>query len=239
MNAANDHSQTVRRSGRRSAADIDENLVPIVEAILQSHHAVRLDEMTDILQDSDSLINKNWKQGDEDAIEAQWQASRRKKSSDHVGTRDKNGDPLRDLWRVCVRFFKQMPPLLFSPFNRLQFVPNTEKASAVLSCRLFSKEACSALADLIAARPTLTGSPFPTSTAPTQDGQGSALSQAGAQDRLINELKASIENLSDRLSETDRKVERHETLIRRLQEENRVLKQQVAQNRDRPLSNLQ
>ncbi|SCV54018.1 uncharacterized protein FFB14_13426 [Fusarium fujikuroi] len=119
MNSANDQAQTVKRSGRRSAADIDENLIPIAEAILRSHHSVPLHEMTDILRDGDSLINEDWKQDDEDAIEARWQASRRKKSSDHVGTRDKNDGPLRDLWRVCVRFFKQMPPVLLSPFNRL------------------------------------------------------------------------------------------------------------------------
>ncbi|WKT48468.1 hypothetical protein QSH57_013398 [Fusarium oxysporum f. sp. vasinfectum] len=56
----------------------------------------------------------------------------------------------------------------------------------------------------------------------------------GAQDRFIEELKSSVEsqkteiqNLSKRLTETDRKVEGHESRIRSLQEENRVLKQQL------------
>ncbi|KAF5603653.1 hypothetical protein FPCIR_1250 [Fusarium pseudocircinatum] len=132
-----------------TAADIDQTLVPIVEAILQRHRAVTLDMMTDILQDGNSLMNEDWKQGDEDGVEARWQRSERKKSSDRVGTRGKNDDPLRNLWRVCVRFFKQTPPLLFSPFNRLQFVPRTEKDTAVFTCHLFSKEACNAIADLI------------------------------------------------------------------------------------------
>ncbi|KAF4414967.1 hypothetical protein FACUT_13801 [Fusarium acutatum] len=149
MNTANDHLQTAKRSGRLSAADIDDSLVPIVEAILQRHRPVTLEMMTDILQDGDSLMNEDWEQGDEDGVEARWQRSERKKSSDHVGTRGKNDDPLRDFWRVCVRFFRQTPPVLFSPFNRLQFGPMIEKDSAALSCHLFSKEACNAIADLI------------------------------------------------------------------------------------------
>ncbi|EXM26243.1 hypothetical protein V3481_013961 [Fusarium oxysporum f. sp. vasinfectum] len=122
MNTTNNDPQAARRPGRPLAAEIDESLVPIIETVLQRYRAITLDAMTDILQDGDSLINDDWDQADEDEIEAKWQRSERKKSSDHVGTRKKNDDPLRDLWRVCVRFFKQTPPVLFSPYNRLQFV---------------------------------------------------------------------------------------------------------------------
>ncbi|RKK77894.1 hypothetical protein BFJ69_g5891 [Fusarium oxysporum] len=149
MNTTNNDPQAARRPGRPLAAEIDESLVPIIETVLQRHRAVTLDAMTDILQDGDSLINDDWDQADEDEIEAKWQRSERKKSSDHVGTRKKNDDPLRDLWRVCVRFFKQTPPVLLSPYNRLQFVPKIEKDSAALSCHLFTKGACNAIADLI------------------------------------------------------------------------------------------
>ncbi|EXL74912.1 hypothetical protein FOPG_10025 [Fusarium oxysporum f. sp. conglutinans race 2 54008] len=149
MNTTNNDPQAARRPGRPLAAEIDESLVPIIETVLQRHRAVTLDAMTDILQDGDSLINDDWDQVDEDEIEAKWQRSERKKSSNHVGTRKKNDDPLRDLWRVCVRFFKQTPPVLLSPYNRLQFVPKIEKDSAALSCHLFTKGACNAIADLI------------------------------------------------------------------------------------------
>ncbi|KAJ4076617.1 hypothetical protein NW761_012697 [Fusarium oxysporum] len=149
MNTTNNDPQAARRPGRPLAAEIDESLVPIIETVLQRHRAVTLDAMTDILQDGDSLINDDWDQVDEDEIEAKWQRSERKKSSNHVGTRKKNDDPLRDLWRVCVRFFKQTPPVLLSPYNRLQFVPKIEKDSAALSCLLFTKGACNAIADLI------------------------------------------------------------------------------------------
>ncbi|KAF5692187.1 hypothetical protein FCIRC_102 [Fusarium circinatum] len=134
---------------RIKADDIDESLVPIVEAILESHPAVMLAEMTAIFQDGDSLINESWSQADEDKIEAEWQASKRKKSSDYAGIRKKNDDPLRDLWRVCLRFFRQAPPVLLSEHNRLQFVPKIAIPTFRSSCHLFTKDACSAIADLI------------------------------------------------------------------------------------------
>ncbi|KAG5752326.1 hypothetical protein H9Q72_011789 [Fusarium xylarioides] len=149
MNNANDHSQAAKKSGRVTAAHIDNSLRPIVQSILQRHDPVTLDMMTNIFQDGDSLINADWKAGDEDGIQAKWQRSERKKSSDRAGTRKKNDDPLRDLWRVCVRFFKQTPPVMLSPVNRLQFVPKIEKDTAALSCHLFTKDACRAIADLI------------------------------------------------------------------------------------------
>ncbi|KAG5821634.1 hypothetical protein H9Q74_000011 [Fusarium xylarioides] len=148
MSAANETALPTRRR-RLKADDIDESLVPIVEAILRSHPVVTLDEMTDIIQDGDNIINDDWSQAEEDEIEAEWQASGRKISSDHVGTRLKNDDPLRDLWRVCVRFFRQTPPVLLSEYNWLQFVPKIVKGSFRLSCDLFTKDACHAIADLI------------------------------------------------------------------------------------------
>lgn len=147
MSAANETAQPARRG--RAKADIDESLVPIVEAILQRRRAVTLDMMTDILQDGDSLINDDWDQAAEDEIEAEWQASDRKSSSDHVGTRKKNDDPLRDLWRICVRIFGQTPPVLLSPCNWVQFVPKIVKDTFRLSCDLFTKDACNAIADQI------------------------------------------------------------------------------------------
>ncbi|KAG7432485.1 hypothetical protein Forpi1262_v006904 [Fusarium oxysporum f. sp. raphani] len=138
MNATNNDPQ---------AAEIDESLVPIIEAILQRHHAVTLDTITDILQDEVPL-HDDWDQAAEDMIEDQWQKSERKKSSDHVGTRGNNDDPLRDLWRVCVRFFRQAPPILLSSYNRLQFVPKRNRS--ILSYHLFTNEACKAISDLVA-----------------------------------------------------------------------------------------
>ncbi|EXA38204.1 hypothetical protein FOVG_10172 [Fusarium oxysporum f. sp. pisi HDV247] len=147
MSAANETAQPARRG--RGKADIDESLVLIVEAILQRRRAVTLDMMTHILQDGDSLINDDWDQADEDAVEAEWQGSDRKSSSDHVGTRKKNDDPLRDLWCVCVRIFGQTPPVLLSPYNRVQFIPEIVKDTFRLLCDLFTKDACNAIADLI------------------------------------------------------------------------------------------
>ncbi|WKT48467.1 hypothetical protein QSH57_013397 [Fusarium oxysporum f. sp. vasinfectum] len=138
MNATNNDPQ---------AAEIDESLVPIIEAILQRHRAVTLDTITDILQDEVPL-HEDWDQAAEDMIEDQWQKSERKKSSDHVGTRGNNDDPLRDLWRVCVRFFRQAPPILLSSYNRLQFVPKRNRS--ILSYHLFTNEACKAISDLVA-----------------------------------------------------------------------------------------
>ncbi|KAF4414966.1 hypothetical protein FACUT_13800 [Fusarium acutatum] len=68
----------------------------------------------------------------------------------------------------------------------------------------------------------------------TQEGRNRAPSHAGAQDRLIKELKANFEsqktdirNLSKRITEIDRKVEEQGGLIKTLKEENRILKQQL------------
>ncbi|KAF5644470.1 hypothetical protein F52700_2469 [Fusarium sp. NRRL 52700] len=144
MSAASDDSQHATKSDRLSVGNIDESILLIVEAILQRHRPATPDMITDILQDGDSLMNE-----DEDGIQAKWQRSERKKSSDQIGTRSTDDDPLRDLWHVCIRFLKQTPPVLFSPFNRLQFVPEIEDDSAVFSCHLLSEEACHAIADLI------------------------------------------------------------------------------------------
>ncbi|RKK15380.1 hypothetical protein BFJ65_g11913 [Fusarium oxysporum f. sp. cepae] len=146
MNAASNDSQAARRPGGLLAAEIDESLVPIIEAILQRHRAVTLDTITDILQDEEPL-HDDWDQAAEDMIEDQWQKSERKKSSDHVGTRRTNDDPLRELWRVCVRFFRQAPPILLSSYNRLQFVPKRNRS--ILSYHLFTNEGCKAISDLV------------------------------------------------------------------------------------------
>lgn len=47
MSAANETAQPARRG--RAKADINESLMPIMEAILQRRRAVTLDMMTDIL----------------------------------------------------------------------------------------------------------------------------------------------------------------------------------------------
>ncbi|RKL47880.1 hypothetical protein BFJ70_g2247 [Fusarium oxysporum] len=146
MNAASNDSQAARRPGGLLAAEIDESLVPIIEAILQRHRAVTFDTITDILQDEEPL-HDDWDQAAEDMIEDQWQKSERKKSSDHVGTRRTNDDPLRELWRVCVRFFRQAPPILLSSYNRLQFVPKRNRS--ILSYHLFTNEGCKAISDLV------------------------------------------------------------------------------------------
>ncbi|KAG9498451.1 hypothetical protein J7337_009256 [Fusarium musae] len=118
-----------------------------VQARHEENPEVTLEMVTEIIGDRDPVDDDDWDQTAEDRMIARWETSSRKTSLDKVGTRKNNDDPLREVWRFCLRFMKQAPPIMLSPINSLQFMPARKKDFA-LSSHLFTLTACATLAKL-------------------------------------------------------------------------------------------
>ncbi|KAF5575868.1 hypothetical protein FPCIR_12919 [Fusarium pseudocircinatum] len=131
----------------RQKREIDNRLLDFVEARYGENSEVTLEMVTEIIGDRDPVNDDDWDQAAEDRMIARWEVSSRKTSSDKVGTRKNNDDPLREVWRFCLRFMKQAPPIMLSPVNSLQFMP-ARKKDFVLSSDLFTLTACGTLAKL-------------------------------------------------------------------------------------------
>ncbi|KAG5757437.1 hypothetical protein H9Q70_000087 [Fusarium xylarioides] len=142
----------------RPKREIDEGLLESVQARYAENAEVTLEMVTEIIGDGDPVDDDGWDQAAEDRMIARWEASSRKTSSDRVGTRGNNDDPLREVWRFCLRFLKQAPPIMLSPINNLQFMPARMPAGSAgparqreiaLSSDLFTLAACGMLSKLV------------------------------------------------------------------------------------------
>ncbi|KAF5719397.1 hypothetical protein FGLOB1_1178 [Fusarium globosum] len=137
------------RSGRQSNREIDTLLLESIEARYAENAEVTLQMVAEIIGDEDPVGDEGWDQDAEDSITVSWETSLRKRSSDKVGTRGNNDDPLRELWRFCLRFMKQAPPIMLSPMNGVQFMPARQIGDFATSSHLFTQAACSTLAKLV------------------------------------------------------------------------------------------
>ncbi|KAG4259204.1 hypothetical protein FPRO04_07507 [Fusarium proliferatum] len=137
------------RFGRQSNREIDTLLLESIEARYAENAEVTLQMVAEIIGDEDPVVDEGWDQDAEDSITVSWETSLRKRSSDKVGTRGNNDDPLRELWRFCLRFMKQAPPIMLSPMNGVQFMPARQIGDFATSSHLFTQAACSTLAKLV------------------------------------------------------------------------------------------
>ncbi|KAG4277216.1 hypothetical protein FPRO04_07513 [Fusarium proliferatum] len=149
MSAPNDNPPPPSDAGQQVREEVEDRLMRSVQARYAENAEVTLEKVTEIIGDEDPVANEDWDQTAEDRIEALWEASKRKTSSDKLGTRGNNDDPLCELWRLCLRFMKQAPPIMLSPINGLQFTGERQSAT---SGDLFSKPACQAMSKLLAIR---------------------------------------------------------------------------------------
>ncbi|KAF5233166.1 hypothetical protein FANTH_12642 [Fusarium anthophilum] len=132
--------------GQPPTGDFSDELESLVRSIYEENEKITLGTVEDIIGDAESVVNKRYDQQSEQQIEAQWQASERKASSDVIGTRGNNDFPSRNLWNFCLRFMGQAPPMMLSPLHCLQFVPVQK---SVVTSHLFSHGVCMSLARLI------------------------------------------------------------------------------------------
>ncbi|KAG5762689.1 hypothetical protein H9Q72_009200 [Fusarium xylarioides] len=128
-------------------ADFSEELWAMVCSTYEENEKITLDTVEGIIGDAEAVIRDRWDQQSEDQMEARWQTSLRKKSSDVIGTRGNNDFHYRDLWRFCLRFLHQAPPIMLSPLNRLQFV--AKRNLSLTTSHLFTLEACLSLTQLV------------------------------------------------------------------------------------------
>ncbi|KAF5700422.1 hypothetical protein FMUND_14334 [Fusarium mundagurra] len=128
-------------------ADVSEELWALVCSTYEENEKMTLDTIEGIIGDAEGVVRRRWDQQSEDEMEAKWQTSLRKKSSDVIGTRGNNDFHYRDLWRFCLRFLHQAPPIMLSPLNRLQFVP--KRNLPITTSHLFTLGACLSLTQLI------------------------------------------------------------------------------------------
>lgn len=135
--------------GRQSNREIDTLLLESIEARYAENVEVTLQMVTEIIGDEDPVGDEGWDQDVEDSITVSWETSLRKRSSDKVGTRGNNDDPLRELWRFCLRFMKEAPPIMLSPMKGVQFMPAPQIGDFATSSHLFTQAACSTLAKLV------------------------------------------------------------------------------------------
>lgn len=70
---------------------------------------------------AEAAIRKRWNQQSEDQVEAWWHTSLRKKSSGLIGIKGIKDLYYIDLKRFCLHL--QVPAMMLSPLDRLQFVP--------------------------------------------------------------------------------------------------------------------
>ncbi|KAG9498446.1 hypothetical protein J7337_009251 [Fusarium musae] len=115
--------------------------------LYEQNEKITLDTVEGIIGDAEPVIRGRWDQQSEDQMQAQWQTSLRKKSSEVIGTRGKNDFNYRELWRFCLRFLQQAPPIMLSPLNRLQFVP--KRNLSLKTNHLFTLTACLDLTQLV------------------------------------------------------------------------------------------
>ncbi|KAF5660241.1 hypothetical protein FCIRC_12204 [Fusarium circinatum] len=146
MSERNDDREPAGRLGQPPTGDFSDGLESLVRSIYEENEKITLGTAEDIIGDAESVVNKRYDQQSEQQIEARWQASERKASSDVIGTRGNNDFPSRNLWNFCLRFMGQAPPMMLSPLHCLQFVPVQK---SVLTSHLFSHEVCMSLARLI------------------------------------------------------------------------------------------
>lgn len=135
--------------GRQSNREIDTLLLESIEARYAENAEVTLQMVAEIIGDEDPVVDEGWDQDAEDSITVSWETSLRKRSSDKVGTRGNNDDPLRELWRFCLRFMKQAPPIMLSPMNGVQFMPARQIGDFATSSHLFTQAACGTLAKVV------------------------------------------------------------------------------------------
>ncbi|KAF5974279.1 hypothetical protein FBULB1_7837 [Fusarium bulbicola] len=150
--SASNNNPPPKKAGRQPKIELDDRLTSFVEARYADNDRVTPEMVTQIIGDGDPVGDGNdgWDQAAEDRMIARWEESSRKKSSDKVGTRGNNDDPLREVWRFSLRFMKQAPPIMLSPINGLQFMPAHQKGSSfALSCDLFTLAACGTLSKLV------------------------------------------------------------------------------------------
>ncbi|KAF4415651.1 hypothetical protein FACUT_13211 [Fusarium acutatum] len=148
MSAPNNNPPPPKKA-RRPKREIDGRLLESIEARYAENAEVTLEMVTEIIGDEDPVGDEGWDQAAEDRITVSWEMSSRKRSSDKVGTRGNNDDPLRELWRFCLRFMKQAPPIMLSPVNGLQFMPTRQKSNFDISSDLFTQAACVTMAQLV------------------------------------------------------------------------------------------
>ncbi|EXA38190.1 hypothetical protein FOVG_10158 [Fusarium oxysporum f. sp. pisi HDV247] len=149
MSAPNNNPSPPRKAGRQARGEIEDRLMRFVQARYEDNAEVTLEMVTEIIGDEDPVGDDGWDQAAEDRMEARWETSSRKRSSDKVGTRGINDNPLREVWRFCLRFMKQAPPIMLSPINSLQFMPARVTGDFGFSSDLFTVAACGTLAKLI------------------------------------------------------------------------------------------
>ncbi|KAF5643755.1 uncharacterized protein FTJAE_3054 [Fusarium tjaetaba] len=128
-------------------ADFSEELWALVCSIYEENEKISLETVEGIIGDAEPVIRDRWDQQSEDQMQAQWQTSLRKESSDVIGTRGNNDFHYRYLWRFCLRFLHQAPPIMLSPLNRLQFVPKRNRL--LITSHLFTLDACLDLTQLV------------------------------------------------------------------------------------------
>ncbi|KAF5600419.1 hypothetical protein FPANT_2434 [Fusarium pseudoanthophilum] len=142
----------------RPRREIDDRLLDSVQARYEENARVILEMVTGIIGDGDPVGDDGWDQAAEDRMIARWEASSRKTSSDKVGTRRNNDDPLREVWRFCLRFLKETLPIMLSSINGLQFMPArmpprpagpARQRDIALSSDLFTLSACGTLSKLV------------------------------------------------------------------------------------------
>ncbi|KAF4958526.1 hypothetical protein FGADI_2326 [Fusarium gaditjirri] len=138
-----DDTEHARRLGHPPSAE--DKLAQMVRSLYETHEKVTLDTIQDIIGDAEP-VSGNWDQESEEQMEKQWKDSVRKESSDLIGARGNNDWALRDLWKKCLRFLGQAPPMMLSPLNCLHFVPDRIRP---MSIHLFTYEACGDLTQLI------------------------------------------------------------------------------------------
>ncbi|PCD30465.1 hypothetical protein AU210_010146 [Fusarium oxysporum f. sp. radicis-cucumerinum] len=148
MSAPNNNPPPTK-TGKQARGEIEDRLMRFVQARYQENAEVTLEMVTQIIGDQDPVGDDGWDQAAEDRMEARWETSSRKRSSDKVGTRGNNDNPLREVWRFCLRFMKQAPPIMLSPINGLQFMPARVTGDFAFSSDLFTVAACGTLAKLI------------------------------------------------------------------------------------------
>ncbi|CZR40745.1 uncharacterized protein FPRO_10333 [Fusarium proliferatum ET1] len=148
MSAQNNNPPAPKKAGRPKR-EIDGRLLESIEGIYADNAEVTLEMVAEIIGDEDPVGDEGWDQAAEDRITVSWEMSSRKRSSDKVGTRGNNDDPLRELWRFCLRFMKQAPPIMLSPVNSLQFMPSRQKSDFDISTDLFTQAACVTMAQLV------------------------------------------------------------------------------------------
>ncbi|KAG5757395.1 hypothetical protein H9Q70_000045 [Fusarium xylarioides] len=143
--SAPDNNAPLPSAGRQVMGEIEDRLVRSVQARYAENAEITPEKVTEIIGDGDPVEYDGWDQAAEDRMLARWEASPRKKSSDTIGTRRNNDNPLCEVWRLCLRFLKQAPPIMLSPINGLQF---TGERQTKTSSDLFTVAACQMISKL-------------------------------------------------------------------------------------------